>query len=147
MKDNIRTVRFQPFHLKLFKEGREYGRSDAPAEFRALMFRQVEGVTVLHGKEIVGCFGVCMAWGGVAEATLVPSDVFYTKPKLFTRLTRDLLDVAAQTYNLHRIQALCMEKYPKHGRFVQALGFEKEGIVKAYDSDRNDYGMYAKHWD
>lgn len=146
MKDDIRTVRFEPFHLKLFAEGREYGRADVSPEFRAMMYRQVDGVTVLLGKEIAGCFGVCRVWDGVAEATLVPSDVFYTKPKLFTRFTRGLLDVAAKTYNLHRIQALCLEKYPKHGRFIRALGFEKEGVIRGYDPQKNDYGMYARFW-
>lgn len=147
MKDKIRTVKFEPFHLKLFEEGREYGRADVPPDFRAMMYRQVEGVTVMIGKEIVGCFGVSISWGGVAEATLVPSNTFYRYAKTFTRMSRGLLDVAAETYNLHRIQALCMEKYPKHGRFAEALGFEKEGVLKAYDSQRCDYGVYAKFWD
>lgn len=142
----VRTVKFEAYHLKLFKEGRHYGRADVPADFRSLMYRQVEGVTALVGDEIAGCFGVSLMWGGVAEATLVPSDVFYKYPKLFTRFTRDLLDVAAETYNIHRIQALCMKKYPKHGRFVRALGFEYEGTVRAYDSEYNDYEMYAKFW-
>jgi hypothetical protein len=146
MRDKIRTVQFEPFHLKLFKEGREYGQASVSKEMRAFMFRQVEGVTVMIGGEIACCVGLAPMWEGVAEATLVPSDTFYKYAKTLTRFIRDGMDILVETGNIHRVQALCLDKYPKHGRFMEALGFTREATIKAYDNEKNDYGMYAKFW-
>lgn len=146
MRDKIKTVNFEPFHLKLFKEGREYGRADASRELRAFMFRQVDGLTIIIDGEIAGCIGLAHMWQGVAEATLVPSDVFYKYAKTLTRFVKESLDIAVETGRIHRVQALSLEKYPKHGRFLEALGFKKEGIIEAYDGEKNDYGMYARIW-
>lgn len=144
MRAKIKTVSFEPFHLKLFKEGREYGQAASSKELRAFMFRQVEGVTIIMDGEIAGCIGLAHMWAGVAEATLVPSDVYYKYAKTLTRFVKESLDIGTETGRIHRVQALSLEKYPKHGRFLEALGFEKEGIIRAYDCEKNDYGMYAR---
>lgn len=144
MKDNLDFIRFQTWHLKLFKPGKSYKPAITDPNVRAAHYDFVEGVTVLLGNEIIGILGIVELWDGVAEVTMVPSDKFYALKKSMLKVSRDLIALAFDTFSLHRLQAMTLASEPSHGRFMEALGFSLEGTLNAYGAERQTVHMYAK---
>lgn len=141
---DIRTTRFESWHLKLFKEGKHYARPYLDPNMRAALYRMVEGVTVLIDGEIAAIMGVAELWPGVGEVTLVPSDLFYKYTKTCLKLTRGFLDLAFPTLHMHRLQATTMALNERHGRFMQALGFEGPYPLPKYGTGGEDFQMWHK---
>jgi hypothetical protein len=141
----ISYIPFKPWHLKLFKPGRHYESPVLDKEFKASLYRQIEGTTLLINGEIAAILGVATMWEGVGEVTLVPSDLFYKHIKTCIKECRNLLEVAALSCDLSRIQAATLKDQVKHGRFLLALGFKletPEGMAGFFGHGR-DANMYA----
>lgn len=139
----VTLVRFQPWHRKLIKAGQYYDQPNLDPETRAYIYRQVEGTTLLIDGEIAAILGVCPLWPGVAEVTMIPSDLFYKHLKTCVKYTRKLIAIAAETFNLHRIQGTCLASNPKHARFLQVCGLQYEGNLRGYGPAGEDFLMYA----
>jgi len=140
------TIRYTPFkswHLKLFEEGDHYDNGGMSKELAALTYRHVTGYTMLINGEIAGILGIVPMWDGVAEVTCVPGQLFYENLRPCLKGTKALIELAIETYNLHRVQASCLSSRPKHGRFLKYFGFEFEGILRKYGTTGKDYDMYA----
>ncbi|HWT40383.1 MAG TPA: hypothetical protein VN081_03915 [Dongiaceae bacterium] len=137
------TTPFEPWHLKLIKEGVHYARPDLDPETRAKIYRQIEGVTVLLDGEICAILGVVVLWPGVGEVTMIPTNLYYRNLKTCVKFTRQLISVAMETYGLHRLQATCLASHPKHARFLEFLGLQYEGKLHGYGPKGEDFMMYA----
>lgn len=133
----IEYIDFKPWHLKMFKAGYLYDKPGFTDDMRAWLYRQVKGVTILLDGEIAAIMGIIPAWNGMAEVTMIPSDVFYRHKKTCIRVCRELLALSIETFNLHRVQATTMADHPEHGRFLEFLGFE----VETRDKDGNPQPM------
>lgn len=138
----VTYTQFQPWHLKLFEPGHLYDRPELDPETRAAIYRQVDGVTLLLDGQIAAILGVVPIWPGVAEVTMIPSDLFYRHIKLCLRECKSLLRVAMDTYKLHRMHATALASQPKHGRFLTALGFVYEGTLVKWGPAQESFEMY-----
>lgn len=139
----ITTIPFESWHIKLIKEGVHYDKPSLDPETRARIYRQIEGVTVLLDGEICAIMGIAPLWPGVGEITMIPSNLFYKNLRQSVKLCRNLLSIAADTFNLHRIQATTLASAPKHGRFLEVMGMQFEGHLRAYGPKGEDFLMYA----
>lgn len=139
----ITTTAFKPWHVKLIKTGEHYGSVHMNPEMRAYLHRQVEGITLLIDGEIAAILGVVPLWPGVGEVTMIPSSVFYQNLKTCVKFTRNTIALAAETFNMHRIQATTLTSNPKHGRFMEAMGFTHEGRLRGYGPNGEDFEMYS----
>jgi RimJ/RimL family protein N-acetyltransferase len=96
----------------------------------------------LDGK-IIGCGGVRILWSGVGEAwalfskdiTGCPKEAYYYIHKFLHKIIRD--------WRLHRVQAHVRTDVPVAVRYLENLGFEKEGLMSKFDTDKRDHFLYA----
>lgn len=139
----ITTTPFKSWHMKMFKAGEQYQASHLDPNIRSMLYRNIEGVTILIDGEIAAIMGVALLWPGVGEVTMIPSELFYKHIRSCVKLTRELIALAADTYRLHRIQGTTLESCPKHGRFLAFLGFQHEGTMHGYGTNGENYLMYA----
>ena len=135
----IEVVPFEKDHLdQLVEPSALLGNLDAIRQFESISFSGLKEGSVL------GCGGVFPLCEGVGEAWAVFSKM---PPKsgrecLFEikrRLPGFMADVG-----LHRLQATVLVKHKDAIRMVRVIGFEFEGLMKAHDSEKNDYARYGK---
>ncbi len=94
---------------------------------------------------VYGCGGLKIMWPGVAESWILLFDgieengfrqeVYLQVVKLMIRVVND--------FNLHRIQAHCKTDYPLNMKFLENMGFKREGIMRKFGFDKSDHYMYA----
>jgi hypothetical protein len=143
---NVDFVPFKPWHLKLFKPGKLYDRPNLDPETIAYIYRKVEGLTILLDGEIAAIIGVLLLHNGVGEITMIPSDTFYKYRKTCLRLCKEFVDLTAETFHLHRLQATALVTMPHHGRFLEKIGLVRETNdtgLRGYGPNGEDMHMYA----
>jgi len=138
----LRVVLFRPWHFKALRLRPEEGDPD----------RDMLGEAFYHGgpaysfaddKGILFCAGIVLMMKGVGEAwsfcdravSGYPREVlFYQKEQLTKEMTRQ---------KLHRVQAHCLTSWRAAWRFLEHLGFQREGVVRKYDPEGRDYYLYS----
>lgn len=99
---------------------------------------------VIDGR-IVGCAGVRPMWPGVGEAWAVFSGEALIRPfALFRAATRGLAAIEA-AQGLRRVQATAHDGHAAAARFLEALGFRREGLLRRYGLwGEGNYYLYAR---
>jgi hypothetical protein len=143
MVTELDVVAFRPWHLKLFTPGDQYDTIQLTPEEQAKVFRYCSGYTLLFEGDIIAIIGVVPVWPGVAEVTMIPSQLFYKHVKSVLKLCKQLLPMWMDALNVHRVQALTLDRCPKHGRFMLAMGFAYEGTLAQYTPNRETLCMYS----
>lgn len=140
----VRPVLFQPWHYKMAEPGIHFKKIGTDPEVLAWAHRRMEGITLLVGEDIAAILGVSPLWGRVYEATMLPTEHFYKSVKTCLKYAQYLTDLAFDTLPVDRIQATALASEPKHQRFLEAVGFEREGLARKYAPDGADLIIYAK---
>ena len=88
--------------------------------------------------------GVGILWEGVGVAWSLPS-IYVDDYKVgFYKAIKEYLDKVIESNNLHRVQCYVHKDYMISQKYVEHLGFEREGLLKQYGSDKADYYIYAR---
>ena len=107
---------------------------------------QIEGMSytyLVDGVPIL-CAGVAPLWPGVGEGWAVASQHIYRHGVSAARAARRGFSGVIERSQLHRVQTAVLVGAPRLSRFAQFLGFEREGLMRAYGSDRKDYDLYSR---
>jgi hypothetical protein len=80
--------------------------------------------TMIIDDAVVMCAGVVIQGGGVGEAWMVLSELFYQYKKECFRVVRDKLDEIILGNELKRVQSLILTDFPEAERWVIHLGFK-----------------------
>lgn len=80
---------------------------------------------------------------GVAQCWFALTDNVNICKIAFFRMILKLRNHYWKEWNLHRLQADTQASYLTGNRFIKAMGFEYEGCMKKYSSDKQDYNLYA----
>lgn len=101
--------------------------------------------TGLVAGRVAACAGVRPLWPGVGEAWAVFSlEALDRRFALFRATARGLATIENRQ-GLRRVQATCHENHPEAARFLQALGFRREGLLRRYGlCGEGDYWLYAR---
>jgi hypothetical protein len=99
--------------------------------------------TILLDGAPVGAWGVFPMWPGVGTAWAWVSAPLAPRAVSLVRLARDRIAYAHQELALARIQAEVSSELPSGVRFAQLVGFEVEGLLRAYGTRGEDYWMLA----
>lgn len=98
---------------------------------------------VLNGH-LIGSGGVVPMWDGVAEAWFVGSWRLsknrFAAVRTLQKTMLELMDANA----INRLQAHVRADTPEAVRFIEFLGFEREGLLREYGPDRTDHYVYAR---
>ena len=100
--------------------------------------------TGLQGGKIVGCGGFTPLRTGVAEVWLYLNPDAFKRKKVALRLMRHILNDIIQREKYHRLQAVVLKGYKEGMRFAEFFGFENEGLMKKYTTDKEDFYRYAR---
>jgi hypothetical protein len=93
---------------------------------------------------IIAIGGVSLLWQGVGSGWVLTSSLI-TKYKIWThRIIRDILNSAVKEYDLHRVESIILKNHNVSCKWAERLGFHKEALLEKYDSQKNDYWLFAR---
>ena len=136
-------VKFKPQHLEMLGR-REKDFTIGPYEdVIPYAMNSHSWSAILHGK-VAACFGIMSGWPGVAEIWSITGAAADEHPILFHRVALTLPNQIMAHYGLDRLQAVCRADNLRSCKWLEALGFKKEGVMKKYDALGLDNFMYAR---
>lgn len=102
-------------------------------------------VSLLDDELIIACGGVaCAAWKGFGEFWLIPSIYVPHYPKAVYSAARCFIQSAIDNMDLYRVQATIGEDDAVSVRWIERLGFEREGLMKKFGPGRENKYLYAR---
>jgi hypothetical protein len=99
---------------------------------------------IIDGR-IIACGGVNVTLFGSGELWLIPSIYLKEHGITYLRFVRDWLDDVVKSFNLTRMQTASIDD-DLHNKYMQFLGFEKEGKMKQYALGK-DYCSWGRVWE
>lgn len=116
---------------------------DAKERMRRMLSSTLEAGTFMMDGRIIFAAGVAQLWPGVLEGWIIPSVYVPDYSVWFVKKIKGYFEAFAETFNCHRFQTVSLND-AFHDRWMDAIGFTKEGILKNYDHNKRDYAMYAR---
>lgn len=143
----VRFVPFNPGHLKAFElqapQFGELGKALERPEVAAALTNQGLALTALIEDRVIGCGGLLLQIPTCAYAwALVGRDV---PPQAWVAVTRRVRDAIASAHRagVVRIEAHADAGYGAACRWLELLGFEREGISRKKSPTLRDMIAYA----
>lgn len=100
--------------------------------------------TILIDRKIVFCGGVSLLGYGRGEVWLVFSTELYRHVKTVYRVMKMLLSIVVEQFRLTRLQTVVKCDIEAGTRFVEHFGFEREGLLRAYGPNGEDFYIYGR---
>jgi len=99
--------------------------------------------TMLHGEEVIACIGVTFITSGVAEIWAITGKLVDKYPKDFHKRCQEIISEAFEKAELHRLQCTAEVDYDRTIKWLERLGFEREGTLRSYTPDKKDMYIYS----
>jgi hypothetical protein len=146
---NINVVPFESYLLKvmdLYEVDQElFTQFPDYLSFINNAAKQGNGFAVCVDGKPMTCFGVVPLWKGVGEIWMIPDKFMLSKFKTkFHKGAFKFMLTTAKQLKLHRIQCTVKSNNTRAIKWIESMKFLKEGIVKQYGPDKEDYIMYAR---
>lgn len=148
--DNLEILQFHPAHVEVAEltdhEAKNFAR--IPGAFQKmgeLNQKSIQAVTVMRDGRIMLMCGFIQIWPGVVEAWLIPTIRAEENPFEFCKAIRKFLDESARVMAIRRMQATAIAD-ERHIKFMEFLGFEREGLFKEYSDAKEDFIPWARHF-
>jgi RimJ/RimL family protein N-acetyltransferase len=102
--------------------------------------------SAFYDGTLVACCGILIIWKGVGTAWVLfkkeAAEVHELRKAAYEKVTQYMVFLI-NDLQLHRVQAHCCSETPDAVRYLEGLGFEREGVMKKYGMDKSDYYLYA----
>ena len=116
---------------------RDQGHLDEVFDFYARAF--------LHEGRPIAAVGVTPCWPGRGQAwTILSDEVIRDHGLSLTRMTRWHLNDVTERGKLRRIEATVRAGHRAGHRWMHALGFKREGLMRRYGPEGEDHHLYAR---
>lgn len=104
-------------------------------------YESQESYTAIIDGRVVGCGGFMEMWPGRVQIwSLLARDI---GPRGMLQVHNAVKrGIAMRTE--HRIEAMCDPAFENAQRWLHALGFEREGLMRKYTEDGHDTYLYAR---
>lgn len=139
---NLILVPFRAEHALIF----QYRDDDAIESIASALEKEKlgPGFTALLDGRPIGAAGISLMWKGVALAWTMLSEELMTHHAIWaTRNIRRCLRDWIIGFNLHRVEAVVLADNVKNQRWIEMLGFSREGgVAKSYTHDKRDVFRY-----
>lgn len=133
---------FRPDHLKelpLQLAQAHLSATVAGKEYAAALSLGEAYAALIEGRP-VACAGLVEMWPGRAIAwALLSRDAGPHFLKIHRAVAR-MLDLCP----CHRVEAYADAGFPAASRWLETLGFAREGVMRAFTADRRDCFLYAR---
>jgi hypothetical protein len=100
-------------------------------------------LSVRHQGRLLACGGVHLFFPGVGEAWFQPTPLSRRHPKATWAAVTRWLPEAMNLLGLWRVQCAVRTDFPEACRFVEHLGFVREGVMVRFDPAGQDAALYA----
>jgi len=142
----LKIIDFKYEHLKGFigrKEDKARMIFNDPKGFRQVVNNSV-AYSAFDGDELVACGGVMFYRLGFGEAWFLSTPLIKKYTRQILKISRYYLKMIIDEYDLYRVQATPRINWPIGYKFVERLGFRKEGILRKYGLNKEDCYMYGR---
>lgn len=141
-RTNSKFIPFKADHLDLI-EIREYEKEHLNTE----RLKVVDSIgicnTIFYRGRILTIVGAYPVIEGVMSVFVIPS-IYVPKYKVeFIKAVRWGIQIVIDNFDVHRIQTES-KKDPAIQRWMEFLGFQREGTLVHYTRDKQDYDIWAK---
>lgn len=135
-----RVEAFEPKHVLMIEHPME-GEFDAAmwGEFRAAG----PALTIMADGRVVACLGVQVLGGRIGECWAVFSPEASGHILYITKVIMRHLARAVRDFNLQRLQAFARVDLETAWRYLEVLGFEREGCLRKFGRDGSDQYIYS----
>lgn len=137
-EDDLFLIRLRDRDIAEFQPARGTGMMDATA-FKA---EKGEAYTLTIDGKVICIAGLFEMWPGVAEVWTLMSDEAHRYGIAITRFIKKL--IAEHTGDYHRVQCTVAEDYEISHKWLNVLGFEREGLLRKFARTGDSYYMYAR---
>jgi RimJ/RimL family protein N-acetyltransferase len=103
-----------------------------------------ETVTVQKDGVILAITGLIHSRPGVAEIWSITGTPVDSNKTLFAQCSILVVDYWIKKYDLHRLTANTHEDHTQSIRWLEWLGFEREGLMRKYGTLRENFYLYAR---
>ena len=133
--DDLQARRFEAQEIQSLGDYRE----------RAGVHRQLGPAwTGIIDGQVMGCCGLIVLWQGVAEPWMVSTGLCARYALSFHRAIKKGLDQVIQDLRLRRVQVAIHKDHVISHKWVERLGFKREGAMPAYGPDGSDYVRFGR---
>lgn len=132
---------FMPEHVDLMDLRDDCNIKDYKNRIQALTTIGLS-FTFVKDNEIIFCAGIITPHAKVAECWTLMSKDFDEHGMFAARSIKGFLDWVQPFY--HRFQMSVKEDFPEAQKFAEFLGFKKEGLMRKFDTEGNDYWLYSR---
>lgn len=143
----IKTIPFTSAHARMIKLNEGYDPS-VLANYSNMAGFFVETVAWDRGFgkqfEILAVLSGCMIMRGNFEVSALVSDDAKKCPIQFARHVSRRLDHYDEQLGLRRIQCTVRTGFPFLVKFIELFGFEREGLMRKFGPEGDDYYLYAR---
>ena len=103
------------------------------------------GFSVWLDDQILLCIGADILWKGVGEIWTL-FDIHYFEHRFsLQKIVKNIIKQFFAVDGLHRLQSPIPARNTQSVRYAESMGFKPEGTLKMFDSDKNDYVMFARY--
>lgn len=100
--------------------------------------------TLLIDDQIICCFGGIPIGPWTMEVWTLVSSLFFRYPKTCFKAIKQTLDKEMKDRGKVRAQSLIDAKWEWGPRWMEHLGFQKEGVLRSFGPDKGDMVIYSK---
>ena len=137
----IRAVQYEPFHSYEINLREQDKLSTAELNHDPELCATGPAITLI-AEEIIACIGY-LSQNGVGNMWMLTSPLIEKYKFWMYRNMKYVLDELVMKQDIHRLQAVVRASNEPAHRWIQHLGFEKEGVLKKFTPDP-DYVLYAR---
>ena len=145
----MRIIPFRVIHADelieggLNKNAPEYN-SQTWKEWARSFTKKDLGFSGVENGHLIGAAGLVKVWDGVFEGWFLGGWRLHENKFSSIRIVRRELDKMVVDNNIHRLQCVVRADWNEAQKFIEFLGWEKEGLMKKYSTDGEDYYRYAR---
>jgi hypothetical protein len=146
----IDTIPYEPFHAyQILEEGiRENDLWLTQfKDFEIMAKGWKDGgpaYTITIDGEVAACAGLVLLGWSRAEAWTLFSSIFKSNYRACYKIIKSKLEELIELNFLRRVQSLADPEYKEGIRFLEHLGFEKEGLLRKYGPNGEDLIMFGR---
>jgi RimJ/RimL family protein N-acetyltransferase len=141
----IKVIPFKIEHYLAVEKRAEIEQFDVEFFVRANRYflEKFPSITGMVGDTYIACGGFVLLWPYTAElwAKVSPEAKPYSVE--MNQIICNFITDTVQAFSLSRLQATVRKDFVTAKRWVEFLGFKKEGLLKKYFNN-HDYIMYSK---
>jgi hypothetical protein len=100
--------------------------------------------TLLDGDVPIVSGGFAMLWPGVCDSWMLISKHIKRYPLSVYKTVSTKMKCVIENYKLYRIQTLIQEGDMTAINWIERLGFTREGVMRQFGPDRQNYLMYGR---